>query len=254
MQRSAPLYIDLHCHLDLYPNPQEVIQGCLERKIRVLSVTTTPLAWEQTKALAPPSDLFLTALGLHPELAQKFKGSITLFERLLPRAKVVGEVGLDGSKRLSHTWHDQLHVFRKILEACEKQEGRILSVHSRGATSAVLDELASMPGAGVPVLHWFSGTKQELSFAIKLGSWFSVGTGMLLSSKGRSLVSHMPQTRVITETDGPFVKVGNRPSLPWDVGLAIDMLSKLWEVHRDQAREIVSANANTLLRQASIIG
>ena len=43
--------IDFHCHLDLYPNPREVAKECAKRGLYVLSVTTTPSAWEGTSAV-----------------------------------------------------------------------------------------------------------------------------------------------------------------------------------------------------------
>lgn len=45
--------IDLHCHLDLYPDPQAIVAECVRRRLYVLSVTTVPSAFEGTAALAP---------------------------------------------------------------------------------------------------------------------------------------------------------------------------------------------------------
>ena len=60
--------IDLHCHIDLYANPYEVVRRCREDNIYVLSVTTTPKAWEGTSALArdwkPVAVLVLETLWL----------------------------------------------------------------------------------------------------------------------------------------------------------------------------------------------
>ncbi|TSC63972.1 MAG: hypothetical protein G01um1014106_306, partial [Parcubacteria group bacterium Gr01-1014_106] len=33
--------IDLHCHIDLYPNPRSVVESCRLYKVFVVSVTTT---------------------------------------------------------------------------------------------------------------------------------------------------------------------------------------------------------------------
>lgn len=40
--------IDFHCHLGLYPNPPAVRDECVRQGLYVLSVTTTPSAWEGT--------------------------------------------------------------------------------------------------------------------------------------------------------------------------------------------------------------
>jgi len=61
--------IDFHCHLDLYPSPQEIVSECNRRGLYVLGVTTTPSAWEGTSKLVASARRIRIALGLHPELA-----------------------------------------------------------------------------------------------------------------------------------------------------------------------------------------
>lgn len=220
--------IDFHFYLDLYPDPKAVIRACEARHIYVLSVTTTPSAWSGTLALATGSSRVQTALGLHPQLAHERKSELSLFERLLPDTRYVGEIGLDGTPEFNHYWSDQVLVFSRILDACQAAKGRVLSIHSRRAASAVLDHLEEKLGAGTPVLHWFSGSQRELARAIALGCWFSVGPAMLMSKKGQALVSRMPRNRILTESDGPFAQVDGRSALPWDSQLAVLELAKLW--------------------------
>ena len=148
--------IDFHCHLDLYPNPQRIVDECSSRGLYVLSVTTTPSAWEGTAALAGTHTRIKTALGLHPQLAHQRKSELALFEHLLSRVSYVGEVGLDGSLESKPYWADQLTVFERVLACCREQKGRVISIHSRRAAKPVLDTLSQYPESGVPVLHWFS--------------------------------------------------------------------------------------------------
>lgn len=202
--------IDFHSHLDLYPDPHLVIREVDKLKMHVLSVTTTPSAWKGTSALVPSGSRIITALGLHPQIAHERSGELALFDLYLPETMYVGEIGLDGSPELKKHWDTQLMVFNHILAACQTAGGRIMSIHCRRATSSVLDCLAEFPDAGVPVLHWFSGSKRELRRAIDLGCWFSIGPTMLKSAKARSLVQEMPKNRVLTETDGPLLKSEER--------------------------------------------
>lgn len=122
-------------------------------------------------------------------------------------------------------------------------------MHSRHATGQVLDALSARQDAGVAVLHWFSGTVNELQRAVDMGCWFSVGPSMLGSSKGRSLVSAMPYNRILTESDGPFAQLERRPVLPWDVVRAVDALSLLWNVPSDVAGNRLLSNLSQLVRQ-----
>jgi TatD DNase family protein len=239
--------IDFHCHLDLYPNPFEIAAACVERNMYVLSVTTTPSAWDGTDALAPNGSRIRTALGLHPQLAHLRKFELELFEALLPKTKYVGEIGLDGSPDFKQHWPDQIIVFDRILALCRTSGGRILSIHSRRAASAVLDRLESNREAGTPILHWFSGSLLELSRAIALGCWFSVGPSMLAGNKGRNLVERIPRTRILIESDGPFAQVNGRPLLPWDSEDVVPHLAHLWDEPTSTVQAQLLANLNRLV-------
>lgn len=242
--------IDFHCHLDLFPDPPALIRECERTGCYVLSVTTAPSAWRGTSALSQGSKRVRTALGLHPELAHERRSELPLFDALLPEAKYVGEIGLDRSPGTEGRWPAQEEVFRHILASCEKVGGRIMSIHSRRAASEVLDNLEAFPRAGTPVLHWFSGTREQLRRAAELNCWFSVGPSMLRGRRGRALLAHMPQDRVLTESDGPFAQVDARPALPTDIGEALKHLSEVWAVSGAEAETRVTGNFRRLVSLA----
>lgn len=238
--------IDFHCHLDLYPDPHDVTRECAKRSLYVLSVTTTPSAWKKTSALALGIGRIQTSLGLHPQLAHERKSELSLFADLLPNSKYVGEIGLDGDPTLRPHWNDQIMVFDQILSLCCDAGGRILSIHSRRAATAVLERIQAKHAAGTPVLHWFSGTVRELTRAIELGCWFSVGPSMLNSTKGRALAALMPRDRLLTESDGPFAKIEGRMILPWDAGSAVRELSRIWQEPTESVERQLLANLRQL--------
>ncbi len=242
--------IDFHCHVDLYPNPHEIARECRERSLRLLSVTTTPSAWDGTSALG--GGTIITALGLHPQLAHERKGELPLFDRILPGSAYVGEVGLDEAPEFKTHWQDQVDVFRHVLNACNEAGGRVMSIHSRRASSPVLDLLEQYPGSGTPILHWFTGTVGELNRAISLGCWFSVGPAMLKSKRVKDLVMKMPRERVLTESDGPFAQLGGRSILPWEVGVAVDALAGCWDLDPGLVVRTLSENLSKLSAGASI--
>ncbi|PRB41574.1 hydrolase TatD [Arthrobacter sp. MYb23] len=240
--------IDFHCHLDLYPNPVDIAEEARRRNIGVLSVTTTPSAWRGTSNLALGNPAIRTALGLHPQLASERIHEMPLFKDLLPETDFVGEVGLDGSPENQGTRHDQQIVFRDILRACDQAGGRVISVHSRNAASAVMDQLERHLRTGTAILHWFSGNKTELRRAIARDCWFSVGPSMLVGAKGQSLVSAMPRNRVLLESDGPFTAQKGRSLAPWDAALAIDGISRAWNIPPEEVVSLVQSNERSVLR------
>lgn len=238
--------IDFHGHLDLYPDPQATARECVARNIYMLSVTTTPSAWEGASALTKGAPRIRTALGLHPQIAHQRKGELPLFERLLDQVRYVGEIGLDGSPEHKRHWADQERVFLRILELCEQAGGRIMTVHSRRAVPAVLDALESRPKAGLTILHWFAGTQRELNRAIECGCWFSISPTMLANEKGRALAMKMPKDRVLTESDGPFAQIEGRPAWPWDTVKAVDRLAELWSKPMQTAQDQLLNNLRRL--------
>jgi TatD DNase family protein len=239
--------IDLHSHLDLYPNPRAVRDECERRSIRVLSVTTTPSAWNGTRALASESGCIRTALGLHPQLAHERQNELALFDRLLRDTSFVGEIGLDGGPEYRRHGKIQLAVLEHILGKCREAGGRLLSLHSRSAAGPVLNCLEAFSGAGTPILHWFSGSLRDLDRAIDLGCWFSVGPAMLAGERGRALAARMPRERVLTESDGPFAEINRAPLMPWDVDAALRRLSEIWSVPLADAQQTIDTNLRRLL-------
>lgn len=69
-----------------------------------------------------------------------------------------------------------------------------MTVLSRRAATQVLDTLAAEPGAGMAVLHRFSGTQWELARAVELGCWFSIRPAMLAGDKGGRWRRECPAT------------------------------------------------------------
>jgi TatD DNase family protein len=163
--------IDLHCHLDLYRDPERVAAVCLERGVYVLSVTTLPSAFRGTVALAPPGGRIRTALGLHPELVVSRARELPLFETLLERTRYVGEVGLDGAREHRASLDRQKGTLREILGMCARAGRKIVTLHSRGAVGPLLEALSEAPDAGTFLLHWFLGSARQVARAADIGCW-----------------------------------------------------------------------------------
>lgn len=221
--------MDLHCHIDLYPSPVQVINKAREAGLYVLSVTTTPKAWEKTYELTKHIPRFQTSLGLHPQLAHLREHEIDLFDSLFDKTNYIGEIGLDGSHEYKKYMPSQLRVFRHILNLCKSEPSKILTVHSRGAAKEVLSELECFGNVGKVILHWYTGTKKDLLRALNLNCWFSVGPAMLMSEKGKKILSWIPEDRILLETDGPFATFNGKPLEPVDVNILISYFSELWQ-------------------------
>jgi len=239
--------IDFHSHLDLYPEALSLLPQVVRRNVFTLVVSTSPRAWLATSRVFAGHPRIKVALGLHPEVAVAKAAEQDLLVSLISQAAFIGEHGLDGSPRFKASLPLQRRILDAVLAECVRVGGRVMSLHSRGAANLVLDALAAYPKAGVPVLHWFSGTQNHLDRAVEMGAWFSVGPSMLASQKGIELAARMPPARVLTETDGPFAcKTDGTPWLPWEADHATNALSDLWAMRPDEVRRQLLANLGSI--------
>lgn len=228
---QIPMLLDTHCHLDLYPSHLGFAEKYKNKGIRIITVTNAPCVWEQNRLLFKHSKNIRVALGLHPQLAHQREKEIDLFERLLPKAKYVGEVGLDGTKKFKDLLSVQTRVFKKILKLCSLQKRKILSVHSAGAYKQTIEILgeSNVLTNGKVILHWYSGSLSVAKEGLEMGCYFSINPRMTLSKTGKRLIETLPPERILPESDGPFIIIGDHPSEPNDVEIVYQYLSKVWD-------------------------
>lgn len=239
--------IDLHCHVDLYPDPLAILNEAEARGAFILAVTTTPKAWRGTRKLVGNRPRMRVALGLHPEVVADRHGEVELLCAMMPEARYIGEIGLDGSPPHRQSMALQVKALNRMLGECERLGGRVLTLHSRGAAEGVIDALQGHPRAGLPILHWFSGSLRQLDRAVSAGCWFSVGPAMLRSAKGRALAAAIPLDRMLTETDAPFARLGDRPLYPWE---ATSCLPELADIHGTDTKTMFVTVKSNLKRMA----
>ncbi len=241
--------VDFHCHLDLYPDFPANIQECETAGIATLAVTTTPKAYLRNEELTRSTAHVRAALGLHPQLVAQRADELALFEELLPRTRYVGEVGLDAGRQYYGSFNQQTEVFTAILQLCAQAGGKILSVHSIRSAGQVLNLVEKhLPvERGRVVLHWFSGSASELRRAVELGCYFSVNAAMLTTPAGQSTISAIPLERLLTETDGPFVKIGGRAAHPKDIVTLMDGLADKRRLAPEAVRAQLVMNLRCLL-------
>ena len=234
----TPRLVDAHCHLDLYRDYAGVIRTVRGADVTTFAVTTTPSVIDRCRQITMGCPSITVAAGLHPELVVTRASELPLLLSLVPDSRLIGEVGLDFTDPDREVQREQVSVFEALLHRCVEVGDRILSVHSRRAVGAVLASI----GPGFPgrvILHWFAGTKAELQRATTYGFYFSVNPAMLGSEKGRALVRMMEPSRVLTESDGPFVEIGGHPATPLDMAGVITDLAALWGTSEGAAREQV---------------
>lgn len=229
--------IDFHCHLDLYKDPISLLPEVKKRCTYVLAVTTSPRAWQKTKQVFAGIDCIQVALGLHPEILSSKTGEIDMLLSNIRHCEFIGEVGMDGSVQYKSSLQTQKDLFKEVVQTTEECGGRTISIHSRNAVKDVLDIIEDDMASSVPILHWFSGTVKEIERANALGCWFSVNPVMLGGSKGKNLVSKMPLSRILPETDAPFTQKCGVPYMPWEALEIADLLKDVFCLDAEQIKK-----------------
>lgn len=241
--------VDTHCHVDLFPDTAALLREIETHRILVIAVTNVPSVFFHTKKLAETCRYLLPAIGLHPELVKSHHHELDEFRRLVRQARFVGEVGLDHVTSDKTLRLRQRQTFMEILSCCNDHGGKVLTVHSRRAATDVISSIGPRFN-GTIVLHWFTGTIQDAEQALENGFYFSVNPAMTIASSSEKLLGMLPRDRVLTETDGPFVKWGTKPAMPVQTANVAKHLSTLWGLGEAETRELLMTNFKRIVSSA----
>lgn len=232
------LYIDTHCHLNLFRDPPKTLDGAPQTV--VVLVTELPSQYRLLAVRFRGDRRVRVALGLHPlQAATASALELSQLTRQLANTEYVGEVGLDFSRHGRDTKDAQLKVFDRLL-AQPALRHKVVTVHSRGAEAAVIERLKA---AGVvAILHWYTGSVRLTADALAAGLYFSINPAMLRTEKGKALIAALPHDRVLTESDGPFAKAHGRQAAPADMTMLVSELAQAWGVLPHEVREQIYGN------------
>lgn len=205
-------YFDAHVHLDWFADAGELARRAGDAGLGLFACTVEPGGFAGAEALGGEKNVAL-ACGFHPWwVAERGAENDDRLEAAVTGARAsrwVGEVGLDFGRKHEATKDEQLRVFTAICEACaqasDSAEPKVISIHSAGAATAVMDVLEKTEAADACrcVFHWFSGTSAELARARELDLWFSLGERSLATRRGREYARQIPACRLLSETDLP---------------------------------------------------
>jgi TatD DNase family protein len=186
------------------------------------------------------------ALGLHPlEVAKvDLAKELALFRGYAAHTSYIGEIGLDYSRDGKPSRAIQEEALDAILDT-QGVAGKVLSVHSRSASTATVERLRIAKATRV-ILHWFSGSMADLDAGLDAGFYFSVNPAMTRSEKGRKIIARLPKDRTLVESDGPYARLAGRQLEPRDVAIAVAYLDKIWDGSPADAARQLSLNLRRL--------
>jgi len=211
-------------------NPQFVdIEGALRRAIEadVSKLILTGTSIDETRAVIAlchkyedsfPNMLFATA-GIHPHDAKDFDNQDMRELKMLSSQDCVvaiGETGLDFYRNLSSP-NDQILAFERQIELAIDC-GKPLFMHERDAAKRQLDIIKYYSNDLPPsVIHCFTGDKQTLFNYLDLDLFIGI-TGWICDERRgvalQNIVHNIPLSRLMIETDAPYLLPRNIPEKP----------------------------------------
>lgn len=207
---------------------------------------------ESLKLAEKYPELVYVALGIHPWNVNILKeneleDTIKLITNHKQNKAVVaiGEIGLDCKYEAS--WEQQLIVFDRMLRLAEKLNLPVI-IHSRGTAEFIVETLPSYNLKHV-LLHWFSHPLTALYEAIDHDYYITEGPPIVYSNGIREVVTKVPLTRFLTETDGPVLfrkpPFNGQMTKPSFVSNVVSTVAEIKKMHIEDAAEQIIKNFET---------
>jgi TatD DNase family protein len=238
--------VDVHCHLDLYPNPLDVAIEAERLGIYTIGVTNLPSHFIQGLEHLKTFKKVRLAIGMHPLYAHRHQAELSLFSNYVTLTSYIGEIGLDFSKAGIDTKGQQIESFEFVLNQV-KNSKKILSLHSRGAEKEVLNYLIQY-NIQSAIFHWYTGSLELINDITKAGYLFSVNPAMIKSNTGRNLVMNIPLENLLTESDGPFVQMKGKSVRPSDLGTVEEAIAVIKHKPIADVRNAINSNFQNLVK------
>ena len=197
---------DSHIHLS-DPAYQEdlshTIKAMESMKIKACCVSMDYSNSKKTLEIAKQSELILPFIGIHPECANNdLDQMMNLIQDNIDIISGIGEIGLDPTYVQSdEDKKNQTHVFESLLSIAEKYE-KPVSIHSRKSLDDIFEIMTSYKTKNA-LLHWFDGSKKQLTKAMDMDFFVSYGPVMVYANDKQTLLTKTNEEKILVETDGP---------------------------------------------------
>lgn len=217
MNADVPGLIDTHCHFDVDDfdaDRTEVAARALAAGVDTI-VIPGYLASNWSKLLQVCDSFtaprLLPVPGLHPcYISQHEPAHLVELERLLqtrPDIVGIGEIGLDyflPELKVPELKEKQDFFFREQLRLAMHYHKPVV-LHVRKAHAEVIAILRAMKFREGGIVHAYSGGIEEARQYVKLGFHLGIGGSLTYdqSKRLRAVVSEMPLTALVLETDAP---------------------------------------------------
>lgn len=253
------ILFDSHCHLDdqCYDNDlKNVIDRAKNENVSAMMLVGVDIQTSlKAIKIAGTYENIITSVGIHPHDAKRCSkddlNSLTDIAKENSCVKAWGETGLDYNRMFSPA-RDQESCFTAQLEIAGTLDLPLI-FHERDSKGRFYDILKSeAPQSRKGVVHCFSGTKKELFKYLDLDYYIGITGILTIQKRGkylRSLAPHIPEDRILIETDAPYLtpapqKNKTRRNEPSFVKSVLLKLAEIRDIDPDELSKIIFDNTN----------
>ncbi|KAL1915625.1 uncharacterized protein VTP21DRAFT_6384 [Calcarisporiella thermophila] len=264
---STPKAKMIDCHAHIYPSSiGESLSTQLDRaKPLVHGIISVPVTLADAHEILDLSqntykDFIFAGAGLHPDQNGRCvrEDEMLALEQFVhqnhSKLVCIGEVGLDytpyvfaSADNPKGMTEDGLKKMQENVLArhikLSRDYGLPLNVHSRSAGHYTIDTLGAY-GAQKVVLHAFDGKASYALKGVEMGYNFSVPPSIIRSPHKQTLVSKLPLSHLLLETDspclGPEKGVDNEPA---NIIVSAQEIARIKELDIDEVINETTENA-----------
>jgi TatD DNase family protein len=242
------MLVDAHSHLDRYDLLGEgLLESALEEiaQHRIFSISNSMdlPSYRRNREIGEMCNLVLPTFGVHPWNAPQYAHRLQDVSAVIEQSPMIGEVGLDFFfVKDSSEYPAQRRVFEFFLAAASEQ-GKIVTLHTKGAEGVVLD-LLDRYEIQRAIVHWYSGPLDIFRELVARGLTFTVGVEVLYSEHIWTIAREIPSEQLLTETDNPGGPKGfiGRPGMPILVRDVVQAVAEARETTVETIAQTVQSN------------
>jgi TatD DNase family protein len=236
---------DNHTHLEIADGDQPMDYQdhmSLAGQVGILGAVQVGVTLESSKwcaEVAAKDSRLLAAVAIHPNEAAKYESKQALENDIEgiallasePRVRAIGETGLDFFRTEdSQGIEFQQYSFERHI-AIAKQNNLALQIHDRDAHDKVVETLLRVGAPEKVVFHCYSGDL-ELAKICTDNGWYASFAGNITIKRNQHLrdsLRAMPKTKILVETDAPFLTpepLRGRPNAPYLVPITVRFMAE----------------------------
>ncbi|WP_078546826.1 TatD family hydrolase [Litchfieldia alkalitelluris] len=250
--------IDAHIHLDQYQDIDQQIQHWMNQGISHIVAVSTDLASSyKTLELKIRYPNYITAaIGFHPEQPLPIEHDILEWQQLLKKEQnlisAIGEVGLPYYTIEKQADRIEEYIdFLTRMVIVSKDRGLPLILHAVHEHAEIVLDLLKKNQITSAHFHWLKCKAPILKMIIDEGYFVSVTPEVVYRERDQTLLSQVPLSQLLLETDGPWSFNGPFKDRDTSPVFLNEMLPIIAEIKRETKETIIletSKNACKLFK------